>query len=91
LDLGHNLAGGGRGAEADRAQHSALTKGEEGQCLLGHKVVLLVLVAVVRQDGSPQVAVAADVDIGLVIPAGMLDKGGTEYRLETVEVSRAVE
>ncbi len=48
--------------------------------------VLLVLVAVVRQDGSPQVAVAADVDIGLVVPAGMLEEGGTEHRLKAVEV-----
>ncbi len=82
----HDLAGGGRGAEADRAKHSALAERKEGQSLLGHKVVELILVAVVRQDGSPQVAVTSDVDICLVVPAGVLDEGGPEHCLEAVEV-----
>ncbi len=82
----HDLAGGGRGAEADRAQHSALAQREEGQSLLNHKMVELVLVAVVRQDRGPQVAVAAYVDLGLAVPAGVLDLGGTKHRLEAVEV-----
>jgi hypothetical protein len=45
----HDLAGGGRGAEADRAQHGALAHGEEGQRFLGHKVVELIFVPVVRR------------------------------------------
>ena len=35
----HDLAGGGRGVEADRAQHGAHALGEEGHGLLCDKVV----------------------------------------------------
>ncbi len=48
------------------------------------------LVPLVRQDRGPQVAVTADVDIGLSVLAGVLDQGGPEHSLEAVEVGRAV-
>ncbi len=87
----HDLAGGGLGVEADGAQHGALAQREEGHGLLGHKVVELVSVAVIRQDRGPQVVVTADVDISLAVLAGVLDERGPKQRLEAVEVSRAVE
>jgi hypothetical protein len=83
----HDLVGRGRGTEADGAKDSSFAEGEEGQTLLGHKVIQLEFVPVVRQDGSPQVAVTADVDVGLAVPARVLDQGGAELGLETIEVS----
>jgi hypothetical protein len=80
----HDLVGRGRGTEADGAKDSSFAEGEEGQTLLGHKVIQLEFVPVVRQDGSPQVT--ADVDVGLAVPARVLDQGGVELGLETVEV-----
>jgi hypothetical protein len=87
----HDLTGGGRGVEADGAQHGALALGEEGHGLLCHEVVKVKLVTVVRQDRGPQVAITADVDVGLAVLAGVLDQGGPEHGLEAVEVSGAVE
>ncbi len=86
----HDLAGGGRGVEADRAQHGAHALGEEGHGLLCDKVVKREFLPLIRQDRGPQVAVAADVHESLAVPAGVLDQGGPEHSLEAVEVSRAV-
>ncbi len=53
-------------------------------------MVEVILVTVVRQDRGPQVAVTADVDIGLAVLAGLLDERGPKHRLEAIEVVRAV-
>ncbi len=72
----HDLAGGGRGVEADGAQHGALALSKEGHGLLCHEVVKVKFITLIRQDRGPQVAVTADVDIGLAVLAGVLDQGG---------------
>jgi hypothetical protein len=50
----------------------------------------VILITVIRQDRGPQVAITADVDVGLAVLAGVLDQRGPEHGLEAVEVGRAV-
>ena len=86
----HDLAGRGRGVEADGAQHGAHALSKEGHGLLRNEVVKVIFITVIRQDRGPQVAITADVDVGLAVLAGVLDQRGPEHGLEAVEVGRAV-